>query len=114
MMKKLAAVTVAVIAIAGCTLYNEVQVRPLTYDATKIERGADIQGMLRKFDLNRAVQFASLIGSGRIEGDGGAQRAARLGVAAARERGRPQGGEIGCGRPVSFDKALHSACAVQI
>ncbi len=62
-MKKLTAVTVAVIAIAGCTLYNEVQVRPLTYDATKIERGADIQGMLRKFDLNRAVQSASLIES---------------------------------------------------
>lgn len=62
-MKKLAAVTTAVIVIAGCTLYNEVLVRPLTYDATKIERGSDIQGMLRKFDLNRAVQSASLIES---------------------------------------------------
>jgi tetratricopeptide (TPR) repeat protein len=59
-MKKLAA-TAAVLILSGCTLYNEVEVRPLTYDPTKIERGSDIQGMLRKFDLNRAVQSASLI-----------------------------------------------------
>src|SRR5260221_11715814 len=51
----------AVLVLSGCTLYNEVEVRPLTYDPTKIERGSDIQGMLRKFDLNRAVQSASLI-----------------------------------------------------
>lgn len=60
-MRKLAAA--AVLVLAGCTLYNEVLVRPLTYDPTKIERGTDIQGMLRKFDLNRAVQSASLIES---------------------------------------------------
>lgn len=59
-MKKIAA-TAAVLVLSGCTLYNEVEVRPLTYDPTKIERGSDIQGMLRKFDLNRAVQSASLI-----------------------------------------------------
>lgn len=59
-MKKLA-VTAAVLVFSGCTLYNEVEVRPLTYDPTKIERGSDIQAMLRKFDLNRAVQSASLI-----------------------------------------------------
>ncbi len=59
-MKKLAAAA-AVLLASGCTLYNEVEVRPLTYDPTKIERGSDIQAMLRKFDLNRAVQSASLI-----------------------------------------------------
>jgi hypothetical protein len=53
----------AVIALSGCALNNEVQVRPMIYDPTKIERGNDIQAMLRKFDLNRAVQSASLIES---------------------------------------------------
>lgn len=59
-MRKLAAAAV-LIFLTGCTLYNEVEIRPMTYDPTKIERGSDIQGMLRKFDLNRAVQSASLI-----------------------------------------------------
>jgi tetratricopeptide (TPR) repeat protein len=62
MRKPVFAATLAVV-LAGCTLYNEVEVRPLTYDPTKIQRGSDIQGMLRKFDLNRAVQSASLIES---------------------------------------------------
>ncbi len=61
-MKRLIAAA-AVLALSGCTLSNEVLIRPMIYDATKIERGSDIQAMLRKFDLNRAVQSATLVES---------------------------------------------------
>lgn len=51
----------ALLIVAGCALYNEVEIAPLIFDPAKIDRGNDIQGMLRKWDLNRAVQQASVI-----------------------------------------------------
>jgi hypothetical protein len=60
-MKRVLLAAAAALVVAGCTLVNEVEIRPLQYDPTKIERGNDVQQMLRKFDLNRAVQQASLI-----------------------------------------------------
>ncbi len=50
---------VALVVIAGCALYSDVVVSPLIYDPTNIERGSDLQSMLRKADFNRAVAQAS-------------------------------------------------------
>ncbi len=51
----------AVVVAAGCALYSEVSISPLIYDPTNIDRGSDIQSMLRKADLNRAVALADVI-----------------------------------------------------
>ena len=45
----------------GCALYSDVSVSPLIYDPANIDRGGDVQSMLRKADFNRAIEFASAI-----------------------------------------------------
>ncbi|HYC91383.1 MAG TPA: aspartyl protease family protein [Thermoanaerobaculia bacterium] len=44
--------------LGGCALYSEVDIAPLTLLPTNIDRGADLQQMLRKFDYLRAIEQA--------------------------------------------------------
>lgn len=50
-----------VVVAAGCALYSDVAISPLIYDPTNIDRGGDVQSMVRKGDLNSAVAMASAI-----------------------------------------------------
>ena len=52
------AVAAAVLALTGCTLYSEVTVAPLQVNPSDIERGSDMQTMLRKADYLRAMEAA--------------------------------------------------------
>ncbi|HEY8133192.1 MAG TPA: aspartyl protease family protein [Thermoanaerobaculia bacterium] len=51
----------AVSLVAGCALYSDVVIGPLLYDPANIERGSDVQSMVRKSDFNRAVSLAATI-----------------------------------------------------
>lgn len=46
---------------AGCALYNEVSIQPLSLLPVNIERGADLASMLRKADYLRAIDLAPAI-----------------------------------------------------
>ena len=60
MLRKAAPVAAAVaLVLAGCALYSEVSVGPLNLLPTNIERGSDLQGMLRKADYLRAMDAAA-------------------------------------------------------
>lgn len=48
---------------SGCALYNEVSVNPLVVLPSNIERGSDIQSMIRKADYLRAIELAPVIES---------------------------------------------------
>ena len=37
----------ALVVVAGCALYSDVIVSPLVYDPANIERGGDVQSMVR-------------------------------------------------------------------
>ena len=52
---------VAVALLAGCALYNEVSITPLNLLPSNIERGSDLQSMLRKADYLRAIEMAPTI-----------------------------------------------------
>jgi hypothetical protein len=54
-MTRKAAVLLVLVHLAGCSLYNEVQVSHLTIHPSHIERGSDIHSMLRKADYLRAI-----------------------------------------------------------
>jgi hypothetical protein len=63
-MRTLRHLVVPVLAAAllgGCTLYKEVSVVPLVLKPADIDRGSDIQSMLRKADYLRAIELASTI-----------------------------------------------------
>jgi hypothetical protein len=47
--------------LTGCALYSDVSVAPLSVLPTKIERGADVQQMVRKSDYLRALETAPSI-----------------------------------------------------
>ncbi len=47
--------------LAGCALYSDVIISPLTLLPTNIDRGSDLTSMMRKGDYNRAVAQASLV-----------------------------------------------------
>jgi tetratricopeptide (TPR) repeat protein len=51
----------AVLALTRCTLYSEVSVSPLTLLPSDIERGSDMQSMLRKADYLRAIEMAPVL-----------------------------------------------------
>jgi hypothetical protein len=51
------------ILLGGCALYSEVDVTPLVLLPTNIERGSDVQQMLRKSDYLRAIEMAAVIDS---------------------------------------------------
>lgn len=54
------ALPIVVIA-AGCTLYTDVSITPLIIAPPDIERGADLQQMLRKADFLRAIEMTPSI-----------------------------------------------------
>lgn len=58
MFRKLAAVAF-LIALSGCALYKEVSVEPLLLAPNSIDRGSDVQSMLRKADYLRALEQAA-------------------------------------------------------
>jgi hypothetical protein len=47
------------LTLAGCALYSDVSIQPAIVTPQKIERGADLQAMLRKADYLRAIEYAS-------------------------------------------------------
>lgn len=51
------------IALSGCALYKEVSIEPLLLTPASIDRGADVQSMLRKADYLRAIEQASSRGA---------------------------------------------------
>ncbi len=53
----------ALLVIAGCALYSDVVISPLVYDPTNIDRGSDVQSMVRKSDFNHAISLADIIES---------------------------------------------------
>lgn len=55
------AIAVLPLLLAGCTLYNEVVVGPLLILPSGIERGTDVQSMLRRSDYRGAIEFASAV-----------------------------------------------------
>ena len=61
--RRIAAVALiaAVAMLSGCALYSDVSIGPLIILPTKIDRGADIQQMIRRADYLRALQMASTI-----------------------------------------------------
>ena len=60
MSRKLAAVVV-LIALSGCALYKEVSIQPLLLTPNSIDRGSDVQSMLRKADYLRALELAATL-----------------------------------------------------
>src|SRR6185436_7264 len=59
MKRRLAALLV--VTIAGCTLYSDVLIVPLSVQPANIEQPSDLNTMIRKADLVRAVQLAPSI-----------------------------------------------------
>src|SRR5262245_62105717 len=62
MFRKLAAVALLV-ALSGCALYKEVSVEPLLLAPNSIDRGSDVQSMLRKADYLRVLEQAAAFDS---------------------------------------------------
>lgn len=58
MFRKLAAVAF-LFALSGCALYKDVSVEPLLLTPNSIDRGSDVQSMLRKADYLRALEQAA-------------------------------------------------------
>jgi len=58
MFRKVAALAF-LFALTGCALYKDVTVTPLLLSPAGIERGSDVQAMLRKADYLRAIELAS-------------------------------------------------------
>jgi hypothetical protein len=61
MRRKSVLAPLVLLALAGCSLYNDVTVGPLNLLPSNIERGSDIQSMLRKADFLRALDLAPTI-----------------------------------------------------
>jgi len=49
------------VLLAGCALYSEVTVSPLNLLPTNIDRGSDLQSMIRKNDYLRAIEMAAAV-----------------------------------------------------
>lgn len=62
-LKKAALVAWITLSGAGCTLSNEVSISPLILNPLQIEKGADLEGMVRKADFLRAIESAPAIDS---------------------------------------------------
>jgi tetratricopeptide (TPR) repeat protein len=58
---RISAALLALLAFTGCALYSDVTVSPLYLVPTDIERGSDLQSMLRKADYLRAMEMAPTI-----------------------------------------------------
>lgn len=60
--RRLAAFALVVLTgVTGCALYSDVSIAPLVILPTRIDRGADIQSMIRKADYLRGVEMAPTI-----------------------------------------------------
>lgn len=59
-MSRIVAAAAFFIALSGCALYKEVSIEPLLLTPAGIDRGADVQSMLRKADYLRAMELAAL------------------------------------------------------
>lgn len=59
----LALAVAAILGTSRCALYSDVSVEPLTLVPGNLERGADIQGMVRRADYLRALDLAASIES---------------------------------------------------
>lgn len=57
-MSRRVAAAAVLIALSGCALYKEVSIEPLLLTPSGIDRGADVQSMLRKADYLRAMEQA--------------------------------------------------------
>ena len=55
------AVVAAIAVIAGCALYSDVSISPLLLSPGSIDRGSDLQSMVRKSDYVRAVEMAAMV-----------------------------------------------------
>ena len=63
MLRRAVPVVAVLILLSRCALYSEVVVQPLNLLPTNIERGSDLQGMLRKADYLRAIELTATVES---------------------------------------------------
>jgi hypothetical protein len=61
MTRKAVVAALYLVALSGCSLYKEVSIAPLLLTPAGIERGADLQAMLRRADFLRAIESAPLV-----------------------------------------------------
>jgi hypothetical protein len=61
MLGKVGPVVAAVTLLTGCSLYSEVSIGPLNLLPSNIERGTDLQGMLRSADYLRAIDATAAV-----------------------------------------------------
>ena len=61
MFRNVAVAAVLTLFSSACALYTEVSVMPLYLNPADIQRGGDVQSMIRKADFLRAVEYASTI-----------------------------------------------------
>jgi len=61
--KRLLVVALLALFAAGCTLYSDVSIAPLQLTPAGIDRGADLQSMIRKYDYLRAIELTSSVES---------------------------------------------------
>lgn len=66
------------VLLAGCSLYSDVSIAPLLVNPLQIERGSDLQSMIKKSDYLRAIEFTPVV-EGRSRKS--AQELAALGYA---------------------------------
>jgi hypothetical protein len=50
-----------ILVLAGCSLYSDVSISPLNINPMQIDRGSDLQSMLRKSDYLRAIEFTPTV-----------------------------------------------------
>ena len=67
---RVAVVAALALALSGCALYNDVTISNMTVIPTQIDRGSDLQSMLRKADYLRAVEMISVIDSRQTKNAG--------------------------------------------
>ena len=60
-MKRLIAAAVVAALLAGCALYSDVSINALILNPASIDRGSDLQSMIRKFDYLRAIELTSSV-----------------------------------------------------
>jgi len=59
--KRIVAAGIATLGLGGCALYSDVAITPMEVSPAQIDRGADLQSMLRKSDYLRAVELTSSV-----------------------------------------------------
>jgi len=63
MLRKALPIIVTLTLLTGCSLYSEVNVAPLHVFPSNIDRGSDLQSMLRKADYLRAIETSTAVDS---------------------------------------------------